>query len=485
MFTIVKKEMLEALFNPRFAAMFAATSVLILFSVFHGYFIYSSELQTASRIQELSRNAAEKTESYQFIDVAVVRKPDPLTIFDIGLSTVSARVGEVETNSAKPAEVAQSRSEENPVLAASDHLDLTRTVGWILSLIAILIGHNLVCGEKGAGTLKLLTLGRVSRTEIILGKVFGNLIPLYLLLVVPLLLSLLWLTFQDNIVFNSAFFLGVSGLTAIYILYTTVFILIGMLFSSITRSSFSSLMLSLSAWALLVILLPRFSAEVAPLIAPEPSIQELEKNLLALRSDEIDKRNREIVDEINSRKMTGAEFSKEINDIFNQARHRQSERLQAASQVYWDEYYRQKHNLISTTAALVRVSPMGNLINSTHYISGNGADTVFRFRDVLKQYSSQLDEYSDRMYEEHKDEEKAKTGGTLGLQLTVDDNGYVKIANTTRFDQSVVDLSEMPVANFSLPFELDSSLTDIALLLLYNGLLLVSILFIFQRYDVR
>lgn len=486
MLSIIKRELLESLYNPRFAITLLVVSLLDLFSIFHGYSIYESELKTAATIEQLSKGEAAKTDSYQFISLELVRRPSPLTIFDIGLSTASGRVGSVSTNSPKPPEVEQSRNEENPVLALAAHLDLTKTVAWILSLVAIIYGHNAICGERESGILKLLVQGRVSRAGILLGKTAGNLIPLLLLLLLPSGAGILWLMFQDLIAFEPSLWLALGGLFVTYLLYISVFYLLSLLVSTLTRQSFTSLSLSMAVWILLVILLPRASAELAPVISPPPSIIELEKNLLRIRDEAQDQRNHWIVEEVNKRKMTAQEFNEQMTDIFNQARHRSNELIQQQAEQHFAEFNRQRQSIVSLTQNLSRVTPYGNLLNASHSFSGNGPGILINFKDALDRYVEELDRYSDRMYEEHLEEEKSKTGGSLALQVRPDENGYAQLADTFGFDQSLVDLSTMPKLNYDYSVSTsEAGLADIGLLFIYALVLLILSVITFNRYDVR
>ena len=67
-------------------------------------------------------------------------------------------------------EIAGSRYEADPVLAVFGELDLTFTVAYILSLIAILFGFGSISSERENGTLSLMLAGPTRRTSVVLAS---------------------------------------------------------------------------------------------------------------------------------------------------------------------------------------------------------------------------------------------------------------------------------------------------------------------------
>ena len=74
---------------------------------------------------------------------------------------------------------------EHRVFAIFGSLDLAFIVKVVLSLFAILLTFDAICGEREGGTLKLVLSNAVPRDRVILGKLVGG----FLALVVPLALA--------------------------------------------------------------------------------------------------------------------------------------------------------------------------------------------------------------------------------------------------------------------------------------------------------
>jgi len=127
-------------------------------------------------------------------------------------------------------------------------ISLLNLVQYLVPLLGLLLGHDLLVGETEEGTLRLILAGGVSRTQLLLGKFLGGCLSL----AVPLLLGFVvagaviaW-TARDHAV-GSFFRLAASGLGL-----GVIFLALGLALSSFSRSRVQALVLALLAWCLAV-----------------------------------------------------------------------------------------------------------------------------------------------------------------------------------------------------------------------------------------
>lgn len=123
-----------------------------------------------------------------------------------------------------------------------------------------------------------------------------------------------------------------------------------------------------------------------------------------------------------------------------------------------------------------------------HRFTGSGPNQLARFENDLDRYVKELNSYSEEQYKIHHDEEKNKSNGSVGLQLTLNDKGFLEIANITGYDQSTIDLSTMPRFKPTAPTwqsAVSGSIADMLVLIAYSIIFILISVVAFLRYDVR
>jgi ABC-type transport system involved in multi-copper enzyme maturation permease subunit len=127
-------------------------------------------------------------------------------------------------------------------------ISLLNLVQYLVPLLGLLVGHDLIVSEMEEGTLRLILAGSVSRARLVFGKFLGG----CLTLAVPLLLgfviagSVIGLTAKDNAI---APFLRLAGSGLVL---GIVFLGIGLMISTFARTRVQSLVLALLSWCLAV-----------------------------------------------------------------------------------------------------------------------------------------------------------------------------------------------------------------------------------------
>lgn len=177
-----------------------------------------------------------------------------LAAFDPGIDAYTGNTLFVEAhrqNSANFGDVRQSS-----MLLRFGQLTPAFVLQVLASLLLVFVGHACVARERETGTLRVLWTQGVSGRQLLLGKLLG-LAGFAGLVLLPALLALGWMAISGQTSWTSA-----GLLCAGYIVWLLLWTLIVVLVSSLFARSRDALLALLAAWAVLVILLPRWLPDV-------------------------------------------------------------------------------------------------------------------------------------------------------------------------------------------------------------------------------
>ncbi len=161
--------------------------------------------------------------------------------------------------------------DDDPLPVMFPLIDLVFIVTILVSLIALILSYDAVCGEKEDGTLKLMLSNGLPRSQLILAKFTGGVLTLVGPFLVSLATGMLIVLLHPRVSWTGADWGALGMIVVGALLYISVFYLIGVLISSAHRSSASSIMTSLFVWVLLVLVVPNLSPYVASFLSPAPS----------------------------------------------------------------------------------------------------------------------------------------------------------------------------------------------------------------------
>lgn len=169
------------------------------------------------------------------------------------------------------AEVNMDDFDNDPLPVMFPLIDLIFIVTILLSLAALVLSYDAVSGEREDGTLKLMLANGVTRSRVILGKFIGGVVTLLIPFVVGLTVGLVLLLFNPRVGWTGPNWGALGLIFAGAVVYIGLFYGLGILVSSLHRSSASSIMTSLFAWVLIVLVIPNLSPYAASLLSPTPS----------------------------------------------------------------------------------------------------------------------------------------------------------------------------------------------------------------------
>jgi len=159
----------------------------------------------------------------------------------------------------------------NILLWRSEVVDWALIVGIILSFAALVLAYDGVSGERENGTLRLGLSNAVSRFTVLFSKFLGALICLAAALTVGIVMNLIIVTGVGGIPLTAPDWIVVGLSFLLALLYISVFLMLGLFVSSITREAATSLVVGLLCWALFVIVIPRSGGFIATRISDLPT----------------------------------------------------------------------------------------------------------------------------------------------------------------------------------------------------------------------
>jgi ABC-type transport system involved in multi-copper enzyme maturation permease subunit len=172
-----------------------------------------------------------------------------------------------------------------PLEWISPGTDLSFVIGIVLTLLAILLSHDTVTGEKEQGTLRMVLASPIQKRKVLMAKLIG---PALLIMAALFYSVLLYaaLVSADWRYEMSAFKLGELAIfTLVGLLTLVVFSLLGIAASTATKSSSAALTAAMSIWILAVVVWPSFGSYIVSTTLPVPPKQEAKRIMLAKEAE--------------------------------------------------------------------------------------------------------------------------------------------------------------------------------------------------------
>ena len=262
--TLIRRELLKNLMTFRFAA---ATFIMLLLVVANTYVLindYESRLASHNTSVNMHKRQLQATNTYSAGEIRVDRPPNPLSIFNVGYDKQLGNEVRITHIFVPSLWEASTHGSSNPLMDMFASMDLIFIFEVILSLLALIFAYDALAGEYENGTLRLVLTHPVSRGKILVAKYVSAMICLIVPLLISLLLSLILLTTSTSISLDTDDFLRIGGIILTSIIYLSIFYLIGLLISAVTRRTSTALMLSMFVWGSLVLVYPNVILAVIP-----------------------------------------------------------------------------------------------------------------------------------------------------------------------------------------------------------------------------
>jgi len=286
--TVVKRELLDCMTSLRFAlAMILCLGMTIL-----SFYVLLKDYER--RLDEYHA-CVRKQDGHAISMNAIYRKPELLSVFSQGLDRKLGTM--IETRGYGGSYITfvgatgSWSGRQSHYLKSLVNVDFAFVIRTIFALLAIFLSYHLISGEKEAGTLKLSLSNPVSRSVILFGKFCGGIILLLISLTIGFLIGLLIMLLSPTVQFGNEEWIRIGGIYLASVLYVTCFFSMGILASSLTKTSAISLLVGIVMWICPVFVIPNLMVTLASEARPIPTKDEMEERvnkLYGLLNDRLD-----------------------------------------------------------------------------------------------------------------------------------------------------------------------------------------------------
>ncbi len=198
-------------------------------------------------------------------------------------------------------------------------VDWVFVIGTVLSLITLLFTFDSVSGERERGTLRLMLANPMPRHTVLIGKFLGVLTSIFIPFTLAVLINLFAISTSSDVHLGVELWWRLCIIFFIALLYTSLFIALGLLVSARVQQSAVSLVILLLTWVTFVVFTPGTLASIASGFSPAP--------------------------------MTFDEFS---------------ERGSRLQEKLWDEYYAREKNPLSLSEVVTKDAEGRERLNQEH-----------------------------------------------------------------------------------------------------------------------
>lgn len=282
--TIVKKEIMESIFSLRFPLFLLVGVILIPMGFYVNEVNYSKRLSDYNEQVRLQDKALTSSQMWDVLSGSVPLKgflpPAPLSAFAEGLENSLPRFYTFGRDGFQPGEVPLG---ERSVLSELGDLDFAFIVQMVLSLIVLMFGADVISGEKELGTLRGILSNSVPRDVVLFGKLIGGYISIWLPFTLAFLAGILLLSFTSFPLGNPDMLSRVLMVFLASSVFMLVYFSIGIMISTSTFRTRTSLVAILVLWAFFQLVIPKASNMIADLVYPvrTEAVVSMQKSLAA------------------------------------------------------------------------------------------------------------------------------------------------------------------------------------------------------------
>ncbi len=334
MFKIIyQKELLNQIGSQKFAVSLLLVLALTLLSVSlageqykHRLHEYSKVIAKQQSIQSATRSMTLETlgdGNFETVDMLIVRKPTALSIFAGEKEYTLGDVVEIELR--EYSVYAQPYSALNDIIPIrlrdfmskiSGLFDFSNIIKILFSLIAILVGFDIISREKMEGTLRQIHANSISRATFLYAKWTAGFTVTVLAVLFSFLLALLYLLLRKNIVFSFEEMLRIALFGCGSILYLSFFYTLAVLASTIAGESKHAIMIMLITWVSVVFVIPNTVHIAAERLFVDTPMDELTTQKMAVYKKDAETTTRlRNENKIRELKEIRARQRKDINEI--------------------------------------------------------------------------------------------------------------------------------------------------------------------------
>ena len=261
-------------------------------------------------------------------------------------------------------------------------VDWAFIIGYVLSLIALLFTFDAIAGERERGTLRLILANAVPRHAVLLGKFLGAFLSILIPFSIAVLMNLLVLSTSRSVQLDVDVDVDAWGrlgiIFGIALLYTCLFLALGLLVSARVQRSAVSLVILLLTWVTLVVFTPNTLASIASGFSSPMSADEFRKRVA--QTEGALQMKYSTYDE-NQRQKRIRELAAYVTEDAQQNERLNQERLS------------QQLAQIQEARSITRISPVAMVQNLFEAFAGTGFERHLQFLENVRTYARQFREF--------------------------------------------------------------------------------------------
>ena len=250
---IIQREFVSNVLTSRFMIGFVVCLMSTAAAVFVQVADYEKRLSAYHVAVQEHQEETRTWDLYSQINPKAYRKPNPLSIFNVGTEKSGADMVSIELATPIWEKEAQKQGSDNPFLSIFLSVDVIFVFKIVLSALAILFAYNTISGEREDATLKLVLSNPIPRDALVLGKYLGGMLSLFPIVVMSFTVGFVIAYASPATDFNGDDLLRLVTVLAVSLLYVSICYLLGMLLSVWTKEAATTLILSMFIWGILTI----------------------------------------------------------------------------------------------------------------------------------------------------------------------------------------------------------------------------------------
>jgi len=172
----------------------------------------------------------------------------------------------------------EQKGDRNPLLFRRD-IDWAFIIGFVGTLLALLLTHDAIAGEKESGSLRQTLANAVPRDLLLLGKYLAASLAVSVPVLVGAGLALVIMVHAGGTELSAKVYGPIAGCLLGGFLCLSASIWLGLFASSRTANASLALMVTLVVWSLFAVFLPGSGSLIGNKLVPVPSRSDLQRDL--------------------------------------------------------------------------------------------------------------------------------------------------------------------------------------------------------------
>ena len=259
-------------------------------------------------------------------------------------------------------------------------VDWAFIIGYVLSLLALLFTFDAFSGERERGTLRLMLANSIPRHTVLIGKFLGALLSISIPFTLAVLVNLLLISTANTVHLTADAWARLGIIFLLALLYTSLFLALGLLISTCVQRSAVSLMILLLTWVTFVAFMPSTLAAIASSFSPARAFDEFWQQRNPAQKDLWDKYGNRLWSEESDAETLRAKSGFYTEHVERSERWREERLKYRASQVH-------------RAHAITSISPATLLQHLIEAFAGTGFERHLQFVENTQRYARQFREF--------------------------------------------------------------------------------------------